>query len=240
MKHWYRTSILALFLLLGSLSALLAVTPKGVEWKKIKQTKHGLYQIDVVYPKFTANSPLANAASAAFRVTASKSIKSLKSGAVEGKNADPNFQPYALDITTTLGVVSSTVISGYLTDYSDSGGAHPNTILEPITFALVDNKPKKLALKDILKSGISPLQFASRIIIPRVNKMKKDRGGEIINSIDPAYLNNFIVTSKGITWLFSAYDIGSHAEGDYIINVPWKSLKTVLRSDGPLKEISGW
>ena len=210
-----------------------------VRWHKLHQAKAGLYDIVVSYPEFRSNSPLARAASAAFKSEALKDLGEFRKAAAEDAHEFGKLRSeYGVDRTTELGVVSDTVISGYLVNYDYSGGAHPNTIYVPITYGLVDGKPTRLTVRQIASPSVSPAEVLAKAVIPKINLIKKQNEGEPVGSIDMKYANRFIVTKSGITWVFSPYDIGAYAEGPFIIDVPWSDLRGLLRTAGPLAAYS--
>jgi len=222
---------------------LLATTahsaPVKVRWHKLHQSKPGLYDIAVSYPEFRGSSPLARAASAAFKLEALKDLGEFRKAAADDAHEFGKLRSeYGVDRTTQLGVVSDTVISGYLVNYDYSGGAHPNTIYVPITYGLVDGKPARLSVRQIASPSISPAEVLAKAVIPKINAIKKQNEGDPIGSIDMKYANRFIVTKSGITWVFSPYDIGAYAEGPFIIDVPWSDLRGLLRTAGPLAAYS--
>lgn len=44
----------------------------------------------------------------------------------------------------------------------------------------------------------------------------------------------FVTLPGGIGFIFSRYEVGSYAEGDYRVVVPYSRLASVIRTDGPL------
>ena len=210
-----------------------------VRWHKLHQAKAGLYDIAVSYPEFRGSSPLARAASAAFKSEALKDLGEFRKAAIDDAHEFGKLRSaYGVDRTTQLGVVSDTIISGYLVNYDYSGGAHPNTIYVPITYGLVGGKPTRLTVRQIASPSVSPSDLLAKTVIPKINVIKKQNEGDPIGSIDMKYANRFIITKSGVTWVFSPYDIGAYAEGPFIIDVPWSDLRGLLRTAGPLAAYS--
>jgi len=217
------------------LSSVAAQRDISVRWRKMHQAKPGIYDVAVSYPQFSGSSPLARAASAAFKTEALRDLGEFRKNAIsDAKEFGKLRGEYGIDRSAVLGIVSDTVISGYLVDYDYSGGAHPNTVYVPITYGLVNGKPERLTVRQIALPSVSPADVLAKTVIPQVNAIKKKNEGDPIGSIDLKYANRFIVTRKGITWVFSPYDIGAYAEGPFIIDVPWSRLHGLLRADGPL------
>ena len=145
-------------------------------------------------------------------------------------------------------VVDGRYISVVRSDYTNTGGAHPNsdvdTILwddavkkrisiRPFFTETADNGP---TMKAILKGVIASLN---------IEKRKRDATetatAEWYKGLEPKLLKIGAVTlapsteagkSSGLTFHYPPYAVGPYAEGPYIAFAPWESLKPYLTPEG--------
>jgi len=115
-------------------------------------------------------------------------------------------------------------------NYSYSGGAHGMSTTSFATFNLISGK--KLGLKDVLlPAGINKLDGLVDTYFRKAHGLKKGDdltdAGLFENKIK--HNNNFYVTSKGIGFNYSAYEIASYALGDIDVFVPFSAMATWLQ-----------
>lgn len=149
---------------------------------------------------------------------------------------------------TTRSVVGGQYVSIVRSDYTETGGAHPNsdvnTILwdssakkrisvRPFFTETADNGP---TLKAMLKGVIASLN---------IEKKKRDSSetatAEWYKDLEPKLLKIGAVTlapsteaskSSGLTFHYPPYAVGPYAEGEYVAFVPWETLKPYLTPEG--------
>ena len=114
--------------------------------------------------------------------------------------------------------------------YEFSGGAHGNytTTLPTIK----KETGKKLHLTDVLTAtGIkllpTLLDQVARLQFGIKNKLPLDQNGFLVNRIAPS--QNMYVTSSGIGFLYSPYEIKSFADGEVNLLIPFTALKGYLQ-----------
>ena len=148
----------------------------------------------------------------------------------------------------TRSVVDGHYISIVRSDYTDTGGAHPNrdvdTILwdttakkrisiRPFFTETADNGP---TMKALVKAVIASLN---------VEKKKRDTTetatAEWYKGLEPKLLKIGAVTlapstvsgkSSGLTFHYPPYAVGPYTEGEYVAFVPWETLKPYLTPEG--------
>jgi hypothetical protein len=148
----------------------------------------------------------------------------------------------------TRSVVDGHYISLVRSEYTDTGGAHPNrdvdTILwdatarkrisiRPFFTETVDNGP---TMKALVKAVIASLN---------VEKKKRDTTetatAEWYQGLEPKLLKIGAVTlapstvsgkSSGLTFHYPPFAVGPFVEGEYVAFVPWEILKPYLTPEG--------
>lgn len=152
----------------------------------------------------------------------------------------PDMRTGMVDWFVTRSIERKELISVIGTAYYDFGGAHPNRDHVGLNYGLVNGKPKRLAFSDLIKDPKRAKEIADQAVMPKLILMRAMWVTEgSINELEPKQVDNFVITPAGITWLFGPYEMGSYAEGDYFVKVPWSELAPELRSSGPLRELRG-
>lgn len=145
-------------------------------------------------------------------------------------------------------------IQGYVSilrfDYSYSGGAHPNHFIDTL---LWDVKTDKLVsirpFFDETRTNGPTMRTLATAIRAAVVAAKKARGMPPDVANDATWLEDLKPDltkigavalapsterdkSSGLIVYFSPYAVGSYAEGDYIVFLPWSAFKTHLSRAG--------
>jgi len=107
-----------------------------------------------------------------------------------------------------------------------TGGAHGSLDYDTFNYATLHGKPRKIQLQDILIGPGKPEEVASRWIMPKLKKMHASsvENGSI-KRLTREQANHFVISRKGITWMFAPYEMASYAEGSFTVLVPWAELK---------------
>jgi hypothetical protein len=147
-----------------------------------------------------------------------------------------------------VSVVADRYVSILRTDYTYTGGAHPNTTLETV---LWDEQTKK---RISIRPFFNDLSDHSRAMIEIQNAVissltveKKERGtfdpndNEWFKSLQPSLFKIGAVVlepssepgkSSGLTFHYSPYAVGAYAEGAYTAFVSWRILRPYLTAEG--------
>ncbi|WP_047308226.1 DUF3298 and DUF4163 domain-containing protein [Rhodopseudomonas palustris] len=143
--------------------------------------------------------------------------------------------------------VAGRYVSVLRTDYSYTGGAHPNTEIDTI---LWDKQlGKRISIRPFftdLSDGSPAMQAMVKGVIAALRAEKKARGTEddgedYVKSIEPKLLKIGPVTlapstesgkSSGLKFHYAPYAVGAYAEGSYDAFVPWTALKPYLSAEG--------
>jgi len=145
-------------------------------------------------------------------------------------------------------VVDGRYVSIVRSDYTDTGGAHPNSDVNTILWDQAANKRISIrpffaetadngpTMKAMVKAAIASLI---------AEKKKRDAGdtatAEWFKDVEPKLLKIGAVTlapstvpgkSSGLTFHYPPYAVGPYAEGGYVAFVPWETLKPYLSPEG--------
>lgn len=200
--------------------------------KTLKAARPKLYDAKVSYLFFQGSSPLVRFTNTAIAKEARSDFNQFVKYAKEGAKETQKFgMTWERDQSMVAVQATTTLISVYFQAYDFSGGAHPNHYLMPLNFALIDGKPKRLKLKDLVKN---PKLLMDGPVLIRLNEIKKDSGAAPESTINPAVYDSFVITPTALTWMFQPYAVGAYTEGEFEIKVPFNELKGFLRVDSPV------
>jgi hypothetical protein len=149
---------------------------------------------------------------------------------------------------TRASLVDGRYVSVVRTDYSFTGGAHPNTDIDTLLWD--DGAKKRISIRPFFKETADngPTMKAMRAAaIAAVKAEKKARGiddaGEIdwYKGVEPKLLKIGAVTlatstepgkSSGLDFHYPPYAVGPYVEGPFVVLVPWQTLKPYLSPQG--------
>jgi Deacetylase PdaC/Protein of unknown function (DUF3298) len=147
-----------------------------------------------------------------------------------------------------VSVVSDRYISILRTDYTYTGGAHPNTTLETVLWD--EQTKKRISIRPFfndLSDNSRAMVEIQNAVISSLTTEKKERGtydpsdNEWFKNLQPSLFKIGAVVlepsseagkSSGLTFHYSPYAVGAYAEGAYTAFVPWRILRPYLTAEG--------
>lgn len=121
-----------------------------------------------------------------------------------------------------------------------SGGAHGGAWVNYFNYDLKNNK--LLLLKDVMNANFLPaLTKEGEKIFRKLKGLKPNQSleGDYWFTDNKFHLNeNYLFTKKGITFYYNQYEITCYACGTTELLIPWKSIKSLINKNGPLKSFS--
>lgn len=145
-------------------------------------------------------------------------------------------------------LVADRYVSILRDDYMDTHGAHPNSDVDTILWDKAEKKRISIRPFFTETADNGPTMTALlKASIASLTEEKKKRGAaetatdEWLGSLKPTLLDIGAVTlapstdsgkSSGLTFHYSAYEVGPYAEGQYVSFVPWETLKPYLSPEG--------
>jgi hypothetical protein len=148
----------------------------------------------------------------------------------------------------TRSVVAGRYISIVRADYTNTGGAHPNSDVDTILWDKTANK--RISIRPFFNEtadGGPTLKAIMAGIVAALKTEKKERGIEPEPDadgnfgIEPKLLKLGAVTlapstvagkSAGLTFHYPPYAVGAYVEGQYVAFVPWPALKPYVSAEG--------
>lgn len=145
-------------------------------------------------------------------------------------------------------IVANRYVSILRTEYSYSGGAHPNTVFETLLWD--EQLRKRISIRPFfndLADNSRAMVEIQNAVISSLTAEKKERGTFEPNdngwykSLEPSLLKIGPVTlepsteqgkASGLTFHYSPYAVGPYAEGSYTAFVPWRILRPYMTAEG--------
>jgi hypothetical protein len=149
---------------------------------------------------------------------------------------------------TVRSMVDGRYISIVRSDYTNTGGAHPNSDVDTILWD--DVAKKRISIRPFFTETADngpTMKAMLKGVIALLNIEKKKRDAtetataEWYKGLEPKLLKIGAVTlapsteadkSSGLTFHYPPYAVGPYAEGQYVVFVPWDALKSYLTAEG--------
>jgi hypothetical protein len=145
-------------------------------------------------------------------------------------------------------VVDGRYVSIVRSDYTNTGGAHPNSDVNTILWDSAANKRISIRpfFTETADNGPTMKAMVKAVIASLTTEKKKRDAGDSATSewfkgVEPKLLKIGAVTlapstasgkSSGLTFHYPPYAVGPYAEGEYVAFVPWETLKPFLTPEG--------
>ena len=203
---------------------------------QLASKKPNAWDVRVLYPRFSAGGPVARAANAG---AAARERKAFSEFLAEARKPDERVGTWNLDVTPHRITDRAGLASGYVEQASFMGGPHPNLEYDVVNYGRVGGKVRSLRLGDLFRPGRDAVGEASRALVSIIMAMDDAPSGVDEGRwkrLTPEQAKSFVVGPKGLLFLFSAYDLGSYAEGPRQILVPFAKLPGLDRR-GVLKAV---
>jgi hypothetical protein len=148
----------------------------------------------------------------------------------------------------TRSVVDGHYVSIVRSDYTDTGGAHPNSDVNTILWDSAANKRISIRpfFTETADGGATMKALVKAVLASLTAEKKKRDAGETADNdwfkgVEPKLLKIGAVTlapstvsgkSSGLTFHYPPSAVGPYAEGEYVAFVPWETLKPYLSPEG--------
>jgi len=211
------------------LCSFVAVAAFG--FAQVKESRDGWYSVDVAYPKFRNRSVTAGhanrwsttremAVASAFVARAKRELPEIK------KMGSP--MEYELLVNPSIRLDSAAVCSGFVTTYIYSGGAHGVTTYESLN---IGPDGKQIPLQALFMKGVDAKAECSNALLEYFYRTKE--GSDVQNGtwrhLTDEQAKDYVITPRGLLFLFGSYDLGSYAEGVYQVEIPFDRLQGLDR-----------
>lgn len=142
----------------------------------------------------------------------------------ENGNEYPNAGESSTNITVAFYAMPliSLKIDSYIYNW---GAAHPMNFNNGINLHVNDNgKVTELKLKDLMITNKKCLNKLDKAIIADLSRQQ----ASFIDEASDVHSKSFIIHPGGLEFLFSPYEVGSYAEGNFEAKVPWSKIQTCI------------
>lgn len=141
-----------------------------------------------------------------------------------------SFGPWVQYIDYELYQFNEDIISIVFTISEYTGGAHPNSYFQTLTFDVRDGST--LALFDLFQEEFNPMPLLSSIVQERLTAQMGDMAdvawiadgtGE-----DPTNYMNFAIAADELIFFFPPYQVAAYAAGPQEVRIPLADLQVIL------------
>jgi serine/threonine protein kinase len=105
---------------------------------------------------------------------------------------------------------------------------------------------KELELADFFLPGVNHLSLLSKLCAQDIAKQKRKNGMEDIDEDGAATVfevlkadATFYPMERSLVFIFDPYQVGSYAEGYYVVKIPYSQLVAIINPNGPLASFVG-
>lgn len=203
------------------------------------QTYHsrrsGWWDILAQAPRFRAPGMVARKANAMGRTIARQQYDWMLAQARKDLPAQKKVNPaaeYSLDMRPTVVVDSPFLASAYWQNDGFFAGAHGTTSYVPLNVAKFGSKVRTVRLADLFRKGVDPVAICGSALLRTLEARKSPpmwvQTGEW-SKLTKDQAEQFVLSRKGVTWLFENYTLGPYAEGTWKVLVPFDRLRGLDR-----------
>lgn len=188
------------------------------------------------FPQFVADDPLHARVNDWGRSTSERLGEAFVAGSVqhvwEGLRLRSHANRYEAQRNIRVVMDTPHLVSLMVTEWEYTGGAHGNYAVSGETFALRNGQVHSLRLADLFRKETPWLDRLARLC---VTDLKRQEASGVMGDEPPKFaepdLSAFTVTRDHLRIHFSPYAVGSWAEGEFEVAVPWVALREVLETD---------
>ncbi|RYG25767.1 DUF3298 domain-containing protein [bacterium] len=219
------------------LKALLILTPSllagheapRISWVTSDRNRRGWYEMKALYPQFRG-SGVARLASGDLREVVNARLSRFHKNA--SLSSAPPKRPWNVYWKGTVSAATDRFVSVLGTCRFDTGGAHPNTDVVGLNYAIKGGVAKKIALADIMVVRTDPAELASTFVLPKLLAMgvRSVESGEVAR-LTKAQADNFVLTPAGVAWVFGPGEIAPYEDGTIVAKLTWEELSGKLTKE---------
>ena len=149
----------------------------------------------------------------------------------------PAWYNYQYEITSELSLNNDSIWNFSVSTFMDTGGAHPNTTIK---WANLLAKSGKVLTKDVVFRKDKEKEIINLILKHLIDEVNQRLETDTITSIEGLKQNgalldvdlyipeNFLLLEDRVSFLYNRYDIAPYSMGEFIIDVPYAEIETML------------
>ena len=208
-----------------------------LDQKKEKSANKNLrYEIEMSLPQLAgANSTRSEKFNQAVANLVAARANKFKKEAAESRKDFPE-QDFDLQVYYEVTAANKDFVSVLFIFTEFLGGAHPNGDSKSFNYDLNSDAPVNLA--DLFTPNSNYLKVISDYSIKSLKKT--GTAGDVESGAGPKIKNfhSWNITPVGLQINFDPDDVGSHAEGEHVVVIPYSELKPIIKQDGLLAEFA--
>jgi hypothetical protein len=201
--------------------------------RKVEANKAGVTAMAKV-PVFPDKTPVAGMINAAMMTWGKKETAKFVRE-TETPPKDSATQHYEWEASPTVSYYyAPRVASVSFLVYLNLGGPHPNRFYRTFNYGVIDGKPKKLALTDLFRKGLSAGDIRQQVSDLILNKLRLGNQASLVQDgtitrLTDKQLDGFVLTPDGMIFLFAPYELGAYAEGSFEVKLSIGELGSDFR-----------
>lgn len=150
----------------------------------------------------------------------------------------PAWYNYEYEISSYLKMNNDSIWNYSVTAFQYTGGAHPNTIIKwsnilassgkELTKDMVFKKSKEKEITALIMKHLIK-EVNTRLETDTITSVDGLRENGALLDVDLYIPDNFMLEEDHVSFLYNRYDIAPYAMGEFIIEVPYAEIETMMR-----------
>ena len=152
----------------------------------------------------------------------------------------PAWYNYEYEITSELSLNNDSIWNFSVSTFTDTGGAHPNTTIKwvnllaksgkVLTKNVVFRKDKEKEIIDLIFKHLID-EVNQRLETDTITSIEGLKENGALLDVDLYIPENFLLLEDRISFLYNRYDIAPYSMGEFIIDVPYAEIETMLNRE---------
>lgn len=145
------------------------------------------------------------------------------------EDRQPDEPQYEMELTFEVERNDASGFAVLFTEYTFTGGAHPNSDFTTFNYMMPDGW--RVYLPEIFQA--KALKAISSLAIAGVKKALGEDADDVTDGAGPAWDNfdDFILKPSSLDLNFAAYQVAAYAAGPQFVSIPIQKLKGLMRPD---------
>ncbi len=197
---------------------------------KVIRRKTGKFKIDISYPQLEGLSD------ENVQKDFNERVRALVTKDIGKSSNDEGEHGVGFSIDHRSGNLLSVVFGVYDEWKGAAHGQHYN-----FSYHYDLNHNKELKLSDFFLPGVNHLSILSKLCAREIAKQKRKNGMEYAYEDGEAAAfealkedATFYPAATALVFIFDPYQVGSYAEGYYVVSIPYSQLRGIINLNGPL------
>jgi hypothetical protein len=216
-----------------------ATLPKSYATATLITSKPGFYSTKLVLPQFGTKGFLRYASYITKIAAQSERDRFLATVFPGGQRMDKQRREVRFTSKPLVTFYEPKLISLVLMVEEDNAGAHPHSVPMTFTFASTPNSAYEVHLADIFREGSPYAEGINRLLLEQLVKDPRSWAKEQhLKAVPAELLESFVVTPKGLLYVFEPATIGPHAAGVIDALIPGSKVAPWIPSGSPLQSLA--